>query len=190
MEEEKIKKIAELREIIEARMKILETELEGMRKVLDFVNTLLVEKSFKRAEEIAGPTKLRSKTTKIGIGHKQVTKTMPLRTNEGLFLANFHIDNEQIRIVPNPEIKFNVNMPPFKAFLIERIYDKMLQTDQELIRLGKLEANRAFSHQIEKDGDTLKVIVIRNFTQNREEELRSATRWTLEKMYEKIQGES
>ncbi|OYT47076.1 hypothetical protein B6U79_04665 [Candidatus Bathyarchaeota archaeon ex4484_231] len=56
MEEEKIRKIAQLRETLEERVKTLETELDGLRALLDFINDLLIEKSFKRAEEIAKPS--------------------------------------------------------------------------------------------------------------------------------------
>jgi len=52
MEEERIKKIAELREIMEERAKNLDAELEGLRSILDLISDLLLEKSFKRVEEI------------------------------------------------------------------------------------------------------------------------------------------
>ena len=53
-EEEKIKKLAELWTLLEKRVKEMETELDGLRALLDFVNAALVEKSFKRGE-IAKP---------------------------------------------------------------------------------------------------------------------------------------
>ena len=55
VEGDKIKKIAELRVLLEKRLKEMETELDGLRVLLDFVNEALVEKGFKRAE-ILKPT--------------------------------------------------------------------------------------------------------------------------------------
>jgi len=46
--------------------------------------------------------------------------------------------------------------------------------------------DEAFSYNIKKDGDILQEIIIQNFNFSREREIRSATRWTLEKMYEKM----
>jgi hypothetical protein len=188
-EEERIKKIAELREKLEERTKSLETELQGMRALLDFINELLIEKSFKRAEQIAKP--LPSKPAEPKITRAPRTKqvrTVPLKTDSGEVLASLHFENGQIRIVPAPNMKFNVNTPPFTAFLVERIFAKMVERDRELVDQKKLVPDKAFSYEVKRDGDTLQEIVVRNIAPQRERELRSATRWTLEKMYDKIQG--
>ena len=45
MEEEKIRKLAELREILEERVKSLEAEIEGLKSLLEVVNSILLERS-------------------------------------------------------------------------------------------------------------------------------------------------
>lgn len=191
MEEEKIKKIAELREVLEERAKSLEAELEGMRTLLDFINDILLEKSFRRAEEIAKPISPPPPEAKAEAAPaKRRARTIPLKTGAGELLANLYIEDRIIRVIPSSDKEFNVNTPPFTAFLLERILGKMSEGDQELVGQGRLLPDRAFSYEIKREGDILREMVIRNFTPQREREIRSATRWTLEKMHEKIQGPS
>jgi len=187
VEEERIKKIAELRELLEERVKNLESELEGLRVLLDFINSLLLEKSFKRVEEIAKPPEVAPSppTPPFPAEHRKVM-VIPLKTGTGELLANLHIDDGSMRIVPDPDKKFNVNTPPFTAFLVERILVKMQESDQEASRRGEMMPNEVLSFNIEKDGDIIREITIRNIIAQRERELRSAVRWTFEKMYEKM----
>jgi len=189
MEEEKIKKIAELREKLEERAKKLEAELEEMRTLLDLINDLLLEKSFKRAEEIArpvAPKPLEEQPQLVPSGKR--VKTYPLKTATGELLADLYVEDGTIRVVPAANKRFNVNTPPFAAFLMERIIVRMQQRDQELAAQGKMKLSEVFSYEVKKDGDILQEITIRNYAPQRERELRSATRWTLEKMYEKMKS--
>jgi len=188
--EEEIKKIAELREILEERIKNLEAELSGMRTLLDFVNNLLIERSFKKAGEIA-----KSKPSEVGeaapsVSLEKILRTVPLKTASGELLANMYVEEDQIRIVPASDKQFDVNTPPFTAFLVERIFERMKSKDQDLVRQGRLMPNEVFSYEIRKDGDIIREIRIRNVDPQREREIRSATRWTLEKMYDKIRRSS
>lgn len=190
-EEERIKKIADLRQKLEERTKSLETELQGMQALLDFINELLIEKSFKRAEQISKPTPSKPAEPKITRAPRtKQAKAVLLKTDSGETLANLYVEDGQTRIVPTPDMKFNVNTPPFTAFLIERIFAKMAERDRELVSQNKLVPDKAFSYEVKRDGDLLQEIVVRNIAPQRERELRSATRWTLEKMYDKMRGVS
>ncbi len=189
MEEEKVRKIAELRERLEERTKSLEAELEGMRTLLDVINELLIEKSFKRAEEIARPATPRPpKVEPQPAPPKKPVKTFALKTKSGVLLANLYVEDDSMRIVPH--LKFNVNAPPFTAFLVEKILANMRQRDLELARQGQIKPEKVLSFEIEKDADILQAVIIHNFAPERERELRSATRWTLEKMHEKMKSSS
>jgi hypothetical protein len=189
LEEERIRKIAELRETLEERVKSLEAELQGLRILLDFINELLIEKSFKKAEEIAKPPSMPDVKPQPVLAKKQL-RTILLKTVTDELLATMYIEDDQIRIVPEPNLQFSDNTPPFTAFLIDRIIGKMVERDRELVNQGKLLPDKAFSYNIEKDGDILKEILIRNLAPQRERELKSATRWTFEKMLEKQRSQS
>jgi len=189
MEDEKIRKIAQLREMLEERATKLEAELEGMRTLLSFINDLLLEKSFKRAEEIAKPvTPKPAEVVPPPARPEKQVRTVPLKTGAGELLANLNVEDDLMRIIPASDKKFNVNTPPFTAFLVQRILGKMRETDQELVREGRMMPQEALVYELKKDGDILQEITVRNFRPQRERELRSATRWTLEKMYEKMQS--
>ncbi len=188
-EEERIRKIAELRETLEERVKGMEVELEGLRALLDFINTVLLEKSFRKVDEIAKPAPPKTaEPTPPTSPPKEATEAIPLKTASGELLANLYAEGGSMWIVPAEDKKFNANTPPFQAFLVERVFAKMQQGDQEAARHGEIMPNEVFAFSIEKDGETVKTISIRNVAPLRERELRSAIRWTLEKMYEKTRG--
>ena len=189
MEEDRIRKIAQLREMLEERAKTMEVELEGIRTLLGFINELLIEKSFRRAEEIVKPAA--PKTAKAKAPPPPPEKpvwTVPLKTRGGELLANLYVEDGLMRIVPAPDKNFDVKTPPFTAFLVQRILGKMRDRDEELVKEGKIMPESVLAYEIKKEGDLLQEIAIRNFRFERERELRSATRWTLEKMYEKMQS--
>jgi len=192
MEEEKLRKIAELREILEERIRSLEAEIEGLRLILEFVNSFLLERSFKRVEEItpakiseAAPTAPPPTSPTPAPAIREPIKVIPLKTSSGELLANIYVEDRSLRVVPEPDKKFDVNTPPFEPFLIEKVLNRMREVDQESVRRGGLMPEEAISFEIRKDGSILKEMIIRNVASQRERELRSAIRWTLEKMYEK-----
>ncbi|MCS7120376.1 MAG: hypothetical protein RMJ07_01740 [Nitrososphaerota archaeon] len=177
MEEDRIRRFAELREKLESRVKNLEAELDDLRDLLEFVNEALVEKSFKKAEEITKPhvTALQKKT-----------RTVELRTDGGEVLGNIYIDEGSMRIIPDPSKLFNTKTPPFSSFFVDKILNKMKNKDEELAREGKISQEKIFSFEIIAEENMLKQIIIKNVDGQREREITSAIRWTLEKMYQKI----
>lgn len=190
MEESRLKKIAELREILEERIKSLEAEIEGLKIILEFVNSLLLERSFRRADEMIS-TKAQEAAP---IAHpppappKEPIRVIPLKASTGELLANIYVENRDLRVVPEPDKKFDINTPPFEAFLIEKVLNKMREIDQEAVRRGELKEEEALSYEIRRDGSIIREIIIQNVAPQRERELRSAIRWTLEKMYEKMKS--
>lgn len=184
MEEERLKKIAELREILEERIRRLEAEVEGLKIILEFVNSILLERSFRRVDEMV-PARLLEAAPAQPAQPKEPSRVMPLKASTGELLANIYIEDRTMRIVPEPDKKFDVNTPPFEAFLIEKVLNKMREMDQEAVRRGELRPEEAISYEIKKDGTIIKEILIHNVSPQRERELRSAVRWTLEKMHEK-----
>ena len=180
MEEDSLKKIAELREILENRVHNLETELEGMRTLLEFVNNLLLEQSFKRVE-VTGirPSPPTRPTT------QPLEKTVQIRARDEEMLATVYKGVDSMRIVPSGDKTFTVSTPPFVPFLRERVLRKIRERDQEAIQSDGKSLDEAFSFEIKRDGDVIREITIRNVKRERERELMSAIHWTLEKMHEK-----
>jgi len=172
-EEEKIKKMVQFRIILEKRVQEMETELEGLRALLGFVNNMLLEGGFKRAEI---PTPAPS---------EKLEKPIPVKTGTGELLANLYIQEDSMRVLLVEEKKFNINTPPFTSFFVDRVLAKMQEKDQEAMKREEIIPNKMLSYNIIRDGDIVREIIIRNVTSDRQRELKSTIRWTLEKMYEK-----
>jgi len=183
LEEDSLKKIAELRELLENRVRSLETELEGMRTLLEFVNNLLLQQSFKRVE-VTGirPSPPAQPTT------QPPEQTVQIKDKDGDVLATVYKEVDSIRIVPSGDKTFTMSTPPFVPFLQERVLRKIQERDQEAVQSGGISLDEAFSFEIKRDGGVVREITIRNVNRERERELMSAIHWTLEKMHEKVKS--
>jgi len=98
-----------------------------------------------------------------------------------------HVAQDSVRILPDPTIRFDVNSPPLKAFLVGRILDQMQAKDQEAARAGQLPPERVLSYRIDQENNVVQEISIRNYGDDKRLfELKNAVRWTFRRMYEKL----
>lgn len=196
VEKEKIKKMAEFRAWLEKRVEEVETELEGLRVLLEFTDSSLLEKGFKRAEMIkptATPQQVMPATpseTALPLPAMEYGETIPLRTVTGDLLADMYVADDSMRIVLPKDKNFDVNIPPFTSFLVERVLAKMQEKDREAAGTGDIAPDKILSYNIIRDGDTVREVTIKNIRPERLQELKSTIRWTLEKMYEKMKQNS
>jgi len=193
---EKIKRLVEFKRKLEKRVGELESELKELQTMLEAVNSVLLEKGFKRAEITKPPAEAEGLPPKEGVIAEpspppptEYEGTTPLKTVTGELLATLHISEDQLRVVLAEDKNFNVNTPPFTPFLVERVLAKMLEKDGELARTGQLSPDKIFSYNIVREGEVIREITIRRVDQDRLRELKSSIRWTLEKMYEKMKGQ-
>lgn len=183
-DKEKIKKIAELRSLLEKRVDDLETELEGLRILLGFIDDTLVDKGFKRAEivkPVSTPKKAVSPPQDL-----EYERIIPLKTVTGDLLANLYVEEDSMRVVLAEDKNFDVNIPPFTSFLVESVLAKMQERDREVASTGEITPDKILAYNITRDENLIREITIRNVRSERSRELKSAIRWTLEKMYEKM----
>jgi hypothetical protein len=182
-EEEKIRKMAEFRTVLEKHVKELETELEGLKAMLEFANDALLKKGFRKAEAVKPPSVLPETRSSV---KEEYEETVPLNTADGEFLANIYVGKDSMRVMLAEDKNFNVNTPPFMPFLVERVLAKMQERDRESVRAGEATPAEMISYNIMREGDIIREITIRNVGPERVRELKSSIRWTLEKMYEKM----
>ena len=195
VEAEKIKKIAELRTLLEERVTNMKKELEQWEALLDFVNTTLLKEGFKKAEivkrppppmpipaeEVAPPEAPTAQPPVL-----EYEKAIPLKTVTGDLLANLYVSEDSLRVVLAEDKKFDINTPPFRTFLLERVLVKMQEKDREAAGAGEIPPDKILAYNIAREGDILSEITIRNIRPDRSRELKSTIKWTLEKMYEKM----
>ena len=197
---EKTKKLVTLKTKLEKRIEGLKSELEELQSMLDTLNSILLEKGFRRAEiakestkaEAAPPSKeetLAEPEPSYAQPSPEAESPVSLTTATGEPLATLYVSEDLLRVSPATDKGFNVNIPPFMSFLVERVFMKMQERDNELARAGQLAPDQIFSYNIIREGDTIQEIIIRNVDPDRLRELKSSIRWTLEKMYEKIRSQ-
>lgn len=190
----KVKKIAELRTLLEERVTRMEEELGQWRALLDFVNSTVLKESFKKAEipkappllqtssQIAAEEAAPTEASRLQPSVSEYEQAIPLKTATGDLLANLLVNEDSMRVVLAEDKQFDVNTPPFRAFLLERVLVKMQEKD----RGEKISPDKIFSYNVVREGDIIREIEIRNIGFERSGELRSTIKWTLEKMYEKM----
>lgn len=182
IDEEIVKELIELRSYLEKRIQGLEEEAEKLRSLFKIVDEVIVTRSFKMAESI--PVAQLKPSLPV-----EKEEGVPLKTSSGVLLANLYTNDSEIRIVPAEGLVFTVTTPPFQAFLISRILEPMQARDSEAAQRGEITPDRILSYEVVRDGDTVKEIVVKNYGDERRlREIRTASRWTFEKMYEKTRS--
>lgn len=196
---EKLRALVKFKKKLEKRIKELASELKELQATLETVNSILLEKGFKRGDMKEVPSK--SKEVAPPAVHVTVKEekpavpraaepenVIPLKTMSDEPLALIYVNKQALHILPDESKKFSVNTPPFTNFLVERVLSKMQEKDSELVRMGQLASDKMFAYNIVREGDLIREILIRNVDADRLRELRSSIRWTLEKMYEKTKS--
>ncbi|MCW4052853.1 MAG: hypothetical protein NWE78_06570 [Candidatus Bathyarchaeota archaeon] len=176
-----LKKLAELKRLLEEKIETAKTDLNNLTILLDFVNETLLEKGFKKAQ-ISKP----KPPEELAKSSAKATESMvPLKTAGGDLIAQLLIREDSMHVTIPSDKTFSIRTPPFQQFLVERVLNKMQEKDYEETRRGKLASDRVFTYRLELDNDEIRGIDINNITPERSRELKSSIRWTLEKMYEK-----
>ena len=195
---EKMKALVAFKKKLEEQVEKLDSELKETQAALDVVNSILLDKGFKRGD-IKKVTVVSEETapaaqTAVVVEDKTAQRpaesesVIPLKTVNDESLAIIYVEKQTLHILPDESKHFSVNTPPFNNFLVERVLAKMQEKDKELVRMGQLTPDKMFAYNITREGDLLREIVIKNFDEERLRELKSSIRWTLEKMYEKMKS--
>ncbi|MCL5877844.1 MAG: hypothetical protein M1540_08550 [Candidatus Bathyarchaeota archaeon] len=201
---EKMKSMIAFKKRLEDQLERLNAEVKEVQATLDTVNTILLEKGFKRGDikEVPAPASMPKEVVLPKPAAEQPKPVpapapaapaepetvIPLKTMADEALALMYFDKQTIHVMPDESKNFSVNTPPFSNFLVEKVFAKMQEKDKELVRLGQLTPDKMFSYNIVREGDLIREIIIKNVDEERLKELKSSVRWTFEKMYEKIKG--
>jgi hypothetical protein len=195
---EKVKRVVVFKEKLEKKIEELKSELEDLQATLEVVNSLLLEKGFRRAEitkasaeaEAWPPKEEAAPKASVMEAPTEHENVVPLTTVSGDLLAILYIGEDSLQVLPAEDKSFDVNTPPFTSFLVERVLVKMQEKDNESARSGQIPPEKMFSYTVTREGDVIREITIRNVDEERLRELKSSIRWTLEKMYEKMKSQS
>ena len=192
---EKLKALVNFKKKLEKQIEELDVEMKDLTATLDAVNSILLEKGFKRGDikEVKAPTVEEPPTVHVTVKDEEAAEkravepesVISLKTMSDEPLAIIYVDKDALHVMPDESKKFSVSTPPFQAFLVERVLTKMQDKDNELLKAGQLTPDKMFAYNIITEGDLIREIILRNVDEERLKELKSSIRWTLEKMYEK-----
>ena len=205
-DQERMKSLIAFKKRLEDKLASLEEETKELQASLDTVNSILLDKGFKRGDlkelstspampkEVMLPKQevempIESKPAVASAqSSKEPESVIPLKTMNDEPLALIYFDKQSMHVLPDESKNFSTNTPPFTNFLVERVFAKMQEKDAELVRTGHLTTDKMFSYNIVREEDLIREIIIRNVDEERLKELKSSIRWTLEKMYEKMKS--
>ena len=195
----KMKAIVAFKKKLEEKVEKLDSELKETQATLEVVNSILLEKGFKRGDlkkvtvtpkEAARPNRVTvDREKKHGSRVTEAEKVIPLKTLNDESLAIIYVEKQTLHVMPDESKNFSVNTPPFNNFLVERVLAKMQEKDNELVRMGQLTPDKMFAFNIVRENDALREIVIKNVDGERLRELKSSIRWTLRKCTKKLKAE-
>lgn len=187
-------RVAELKEEITA----LEEELQTYEKALGGVDAVLTKEGFKSAAEMIKipeetefePEEPTFKPVSEAIPEKQEKvekKEFLIKDKEGKLLGKASVSGDTISIIPQEDLKFSTQAPPFKSFFWGKIINRMETEDDQAIKEGTLSKLEKISVDIIKDDDdNIQNIIIQNFRKyDRMMDLINTITWT----FRKISGE-
>jgi hypothetical protein len=197
---ERMKRLLTFKKKIETRIDELDDETKDLKATLETLNTILLEKGFRRPEisneqpmtTVATVEEPESAASEMVFQTEEEPREVTvLKSDTGEVLADLYIDKDKsLHVVLAKNKNFDVNTPPFNQFLIQRVLLKMQERDGELVRSSQLTPEAILCFDIRREGDIVRELTIRNFDDDRLKELKSSIRWTLEKMFEKMKGQN
>ncbi len=181
LQETTTKRLAELKSYLERKVAEHGEEIVTLRSFLEIVDSLLAEKSYRKVQVPKSTIETASSPT--------ANPPQTIRTISGVHLADIFVEGHDMRIVPSREIKFDLNAPPLRSFLIGKVLEPLRARDEEATRKQGLSPDQVLSYDIDKEGTMLRQIHVKNYGDERRlNELKNALRWTFRRMYEKTIG--
>lgn len=111
------------------------------------------------------------------------------RLKDNLLLAIVKVYLNFIEIIPEKNMSFNINTPPFKSFFIKRIIEGMMNQDQEKVRKKQIEDTEMLKYEIKETNGIIKKIVVSNYREKeRLTDIFNTVAWVFTRMLEKSSG--
>ncbi len=180
--EENIRDILELREWISEEIEKREREIDRFQQNLRILDSLVKQSSFSKASSLVSSDKQNIQS------NQQTSSVIPIKTPDSKILANAHVTPDELVIIPLENIMLDVETHPFKSFFLGRIVRGMESQDRLDVQNGKIPQNAAISCLVNKDGNRIKEILIKNYRQKeRVTEIINTVTWSFSRMIENSQ---
>ncbi|MEM2988681.1 MAG: hypothetical protein QXU06_02055 [Candidatus Bathyarchaeia archaeon] len=174
MSEEDLKRLAEAKAFLERRIGELEAEVANLRSLVEVVDVLLAERSFKKVKLPKAPEA------------EAPVQSIPIKTEDGVHLADLDVFKDHMAVRIDEGLKLDAGSPPLRAFLIGKVLDPLQAKDLEAVKAGEIPPDKAISYELDQEDGRVRGLIIRNYgTEKRLLELKNAIRWTLRRAYER-----
>lgn len=190
MENERVKRLAEAKSYIQKRIDELESEVELLKLILSVIDTALSRESFTKAAELpreAPREAPQAPLAEADLG-AQVSEAA-VTSRDGRELARLVVYEKGLVIKPLMDLP--VDSPPLRSFFVAKVLEGYKRKDEELVRAGEILEDEAFDYEVAEEEGLVKEIIVRNYRERRRlDEIRSALRWTLNRVLERMGGAS
>ena len=171
--ERDVKRAAELKLRLEARIAQLQDEIEMLNETLSYVDDTLRASTFRPAIEMMAEPREAPEVRELK------------RDKGGNVIATASITPESVTIEP-AGVSLNSATPPFKSFLVGKILQGMRSKDEDLVKDGKLAKGSELRFDVEESNGSIGKLIIENFRDKaRLNEILSTASWTFSRMLEK-----
>ena len=179
--EENLRDILELREWISEEIEKREKEIDKFKQNLRILDSLVKQSSFSKASSLV--------SNKQSLHQNQQTSSViPIKTPDNKILANAHVTSDELVIIPSEDVMLDMETHPFKSFFLGRIIGGMENQDKLDVQNGKIPQNTSISCLVNKDGNRIREILIKNYRQKeRVNEIINTVTWSFSRMIENSQ---
>ena len=210
--EEDIKNAAELRDWVLKQLSDKQEEIDRLKRLLLLIDNLLKQESFKPASKLERSLNNTTSST-ISAKQEQVNRNKPTikteykkhnsvtlnenvstftetrelkRLKDNLSLAKVNISSQTIEIIPEKDLLFSIETPPFKSFFIKRILEGMITQDRDKNHQNDSLNHDLMNYFIDEHEGRIKKITINNYREKeRLTDIINTSAWVFTRMLEK-----
>jgi len=178
--EEQIRDILELKEWISEEIEKHQKNIEKLEKNLVILDSVIKQSSFSKASSLI--SKSEQKSVKLP---DSVTLIPIKRGADNKIIANVHVTPDEVVIIPSQDVILDTETHPFKSFFLGRIIGGMENKDNLDVQNGKISENAVINCIINKDGNKIREILIKNYREReRVNEIINTASWSFSRMIE------
>ena len=180
--EDEIRDILELREWISEEIEKRQKEIEKLTQNIRILDSLVKQSSFSKASHlVSSPSTKKSSQPTV----QETASVIPMKTQDNQVIANAHVTQDELVIIPSEETVLDIETQPFKSFFLGRIIGTMESQDTTDVKSGKIPQNTAISCMVNKEGNRIREILIKNYRQKeRVNEIINTATWSFSRMIE------
>lgn len=177
--EDQIRDILELKEWLTDEVEKRKSEIEKLKSNLAILDSVLKQSSFSKASS------LKPNQEKAYSALEKDSSVIPIKTGNNAVIANAHVTAKEVVIIPSDDVKLDMETQPFKSFFLGRIIAGMESKDNLDVQNGKIDADSVINCIINKDGNTIREILIKNYREReRVNEIINTAAWSFSRMIE------